>query len=224
MNERTPQTETSPLGERGSALILVLLLMLALSAIGMVALRDVARSIDQSGLYRVRTTSSMFADATTQFWISRSAGNAGEVWQSMYQGDGCRQEMAGKNASMTDREWAKLRSEIGGCALYKSDEDAFGDILDRGSGESGLFIDDQGNNRSFESQKQNSEFRVVARYPYEGNPPAGFSEDDYCFKMVTVGGEGQLGTFPQNWTETRQVGRGRAVFKGKIGPVPCKSQ
>lgn len=219
---KLPTHDDEGRGPRGSALILVLLVLLALSAIGMVALRDIARSIDQSGLYRVRTTSSMFGDGTAQFWLRRSAGNAGTVWQSMYQGDGCRAALAGKG-SMTDREWERLRSELGGCAVYKSTKaDTFGKILNTSTGETGLFIDDSGKYRSFESQKQESQFRILARYPFEGNAPEGFSGDDYCFKMVTFAAEGQLGEFPNNWTEPKQVGRGRAIFKGKIGPVPCE--
>jgi len=208
----------------GSALILVLLLMLALSAIGMVALEDVAASIDQSGVYRVRTTAEMFGDGAANFWMRRSAGNANSVWRSMRQGDGCRSRIAGATP-LTDREWRQLRSELGGCAIYDGSEDrSFGQILDPGSDETGLFTDDPGQHPSFESQKEESTFEVIARYPFEANAPSGFSEDDFCFKMVTVAAEGQLGAFPDDWDQLARVGRGRAVFKGKIGPVPCESQ
>lgn len=210
-------------GPRGSALLLVLLLMLGLSAIGMVALQDVAASVERSGNYRVRTTGSMFGDASANFWIRRSAGNAGDVWTSMRQGDGCRARVEGKT-TMTDREWRQLRSEMGGCALYDGAQDSFGNILDTTADETGLFTDGQGNYLSFESQKEDSTFEVIARYPFEANAPSGFSEDDYCFKMVTVASEGRLGTFSDSWDQIEQVGRGRAVFKGKIGPVPCESQ
>jgi len=197
--------------------------MLGLSALGMVALQDVAASVDRSGDYRVRTTGSMFGDASANFWIRRSAGNAGNVWTSMRQGDGCRAAIEGQT-TMTDREWRELRSEMGGCALYDGSKNSFGEILETNADESGLFTDSQGNHLSFESQKEDSTFEIIARYPYEANAPSGFSEDDYCFKMVTIASEGRLGTFADGWNKIEQVGRGRAVFQGKIGPVPCESQ
>lgn len=221
-NRQSLWTRTAP---QGSALVLVLLLMLALSAIGMLALQNITSSIEQSGVYRVRTTSGAFGDGAANFWARRSAGNAGDVWRSMRQGDGCRDAMAG-NTSMTQREWRELRSEIGGCARYDGSKNSFGQMLQTNADhESGLFTDDsKANHLSFESKKKNSTFEVIAQYPYEANPPSGFSEDDYCFKMVTVAAEGQLGELSDTWDQLEQVGRGRAVFKGKIGPVACESQ
>lgn len=205
-------------GERGSALILVLLLMLALSAIGMVALQNVTQSIERSGMYRVRTSGTGFSDGAASFWMRHSAGKAGDVVRQMGRGNGCL-----KRLDVSIQEWdADLGEKMNGCAWYTGGSDSFGDILADSTEETGLFTD--GSNDSFEVRTESTSFDVVVRDPFPAKRPAGFSDDDFCFKNVTVVSEGTIGELAGTWDEPQQIGRGRTGFLGKLGPLPCDSE
>jgi hypothetical protein len=202
---------------RGSALILVLLIMLALSAIGLVALRSISRSIQQSGMYRVRTTASVFSDAVSQFMTKRLGDKASSMMGAM---DRMQQmDMETLGTSMQKRR--QLVS--GGSPLVlrqrPGQQTNFDQVLNTRSGdESGLFTN--GTKPSFEGAEPSSGFDVIIRDPLGGIPVPGYS-DRYCFKKVTIATRADIGDFSQSWDKPRQVGLGRTVVEGLVGPVEC---
>lgn len=222
-SERTSPTGwRPPTDQGGSALVLVLLILLGLSAIGMVALSDVARSVQESGTFRARTTASTFSDAVSQFMAKRLGDKANTMLSAMKRFQEFDIQKAGGNISSRQQ-----LMDRGAVIEMKQDPGTtnrdFGKIFNTLSGdESGLFVDNSGNYRSFESREANTEFRVVIRDPVDGVPVPGYSER-YCFKKVTIAAEADVGDISSNWTEPRQVGVGRTVVEGLIGPVECGS-
>lgn len=212
IQRRAPDRRT-----RGSALILVLLIMLALSAIGLVALRGISRSIQQSGMYRVRTTASAFSDAVSQFMAKRLGDKASSMMGAM---DRMQQmDMETLGTSMQKRR--QLVS--GGSPLVfrqrPGEKTNFDQVLNTRSGEeSGLFTN--GTKPSFEGAEPDSGFDIVIRDPLGGIPVPGYS-DRYCFKKVTIATRADIGDFSQSWDKPRQVGVGRTVVEGLVGPVEC---
>jgi hypothetical protein len=209
-------------GERGSALILVLLILLALSAIGMVALQDVSRSVEQSGHYRVRSTASMFADSVAQFMSKRLGDKAGSIWNAM-------QTFQKNEVTDATKSFAQRSSEVTRGAYIKYTQDPgtekdFSSLLDSQDGETGLFTGGGTGDRSFESLAEESKFSVVIRDPVDGIPVPGYS-DRFCFKKVTVGTRAQVGKFGNatQMDQPRQVAVGQTVFEGLIGPLECGS-
>ena len=207
--------------QRGSALVLVLLILLALTAIGMVALKDVNRSIQQSGQYRVRAQAAAYADAVGQFMAKRTGDKANEYWNMM---ETTQDFDLRTNSSMDNRKnfatrgaFFELTQDPDNADDEKKDFRTLFDML--GGDESGLFVGSSGE-RSFESRHAGSEFSVIIRDPVDGIPAPGYS-NQFCFKKVTIAARAQLGELSDSWTQPRQVGVGRTVAEGLIGPMDC---
>ncbi|MFB6264298.1 MAG: hypothetical protein ABEL76_11845 [Bradymonadaceae bacterium] len=206
-------------GERGSALILVMLVLLALSAVGMIGLRNVSRSVDYSGDFRIRTTAQMFSDAAGSFISQRLGDKARQIWGAMERKQqlkledhlsklGTRESLVEQGAPLKLVQ-DRTENEVDFSTLLKAPKK---------SNETGLFSD--GQHRSFESAVGQTRFEVVIRDPLSGIPVPGYS-DRFCFKKVTVATKAKIGELKKNWDEPRQVGVGRTLFEGMIGPVEC---
>ena len=210
-------------GERGSALILVLLILLALSAIGMLALQDVTRSIQQSGQFRVRTTASTFSDAVAQFMHKRLGDKASQYWNMMKTGQEFDMsgtgstKMANRKQVATQGGWIKLQQIPGHSDDKKRD---FDNILGSSSDETGIFTGGSSTVSSFELNEKGTQFEVVIRDPVDGIPVPGYS-DKFCFKKMTVATRTQVGDMQDSWTRPRQVAEGRTMFEGLVGPMEC---
>lgn len=204
---------------RGSALILVLLILLALSAIGMVALRDVSRSVQHSGQFRVRTTAGIFSDGVAGFLSKRIGDKANHTWNKLQSFKGFDRNTMGTNWTSrkqieTQGGYLKYQQKPGGTA----DEQDFSSLLPVSGSESGLFTDGNSSHRSFESKEGGTEFRAVVRDPHDGIPLPGYS-DKMCFKKVTIATQAQIGNPQGSWSEPRQVGVGRTISEALIGPT-----
>jgi hypothetical protein len=203
---------------RGSALILTMLILLVLSAIGMVALADVGRSVKQSGVYRVRAQAQNFSEAAAEYVVRDSGERADAYWNMMERGqmnslDG----MAIGNRLATSRRGAFVRLD--------RDRDGTGHFNDLRAdtdwGETGLLTN--GTKSSFEAREGASEFSVIIRDPLDGPPAPGYS-DRYCFKKVTIASRGFVGEPDPEWTGAGMMAERRNAVETFIGPIECGSQ
>lgn len=216
-------------GQRGSALVLVLLILLALSAIGMIALKGVTRSLDQSGQFRARSNAQSLADAATRFMGMRFGNNPKRILEGMEQAQDLEREgsisrasggYSGSSAAVERRgKFLKLEQKPGGTT-------DFDDVLTSSTAgnlrETGLLYD--GTNPSFESKEGGAQFEVIIRDTLSGFPAPG-SGDEYCLTRVVIAAQGSVGPRDEDWSEPRQTGVGTGIFEAMVGPtdVGCDS-
>lgn len=200
---------------RGSALIVVLLVLLALTALGMVAMRTVGNSIDRSGTYRLRTAASAMSDGAARFFINAApkyAGTLNQVNRHSLRGSGLKSDQRQRRAS---------RGGIVRLEQPRTGSRAF-ELPDKNS-ETGLLTRDKNNTdyRSIEGMNPDSSFEIVVRNPSHAISKPGFS-DDFCFRKVTVASRAKLGNFSNSWDGISRVGQGRTVAEGFVPVTNCK--
>lgn len=226
--------------ETGSALILVLLISLVLSAFGIVALRDIAVGTQQSASFRTRTQAGMMSDSAVSAMAMRT-GNKAEHYLSLVD----RGSFGTEGATSTDAIYGVTGSGSGALGADRQayathggfvvfQHDAFdsggaGDLLPGQGGataayenESGLFTSGghatDGFN-SFESRDETS-WQVILRNVSAGFPAPGYS-NRYCFRRATLGASSQVGQISPTWNEPANVGRGIHAREIFLGPIPC---
>lgn len=199
--------------EQGSALILTMLILLVLTAVGMVALRDVARTVQQSGVYRVRTQSKTFTEAASEFVAQRAGDNAAGYWNKM------------ETSFKTDMGSASnrgARNDMGAMVTLNQNKGTgdFG-FLTNTNGETGLFHED-GKGASFEqaSNEDAHRFKTILRDPMDGIPVPGYS-GQFCFKKVTIGTESTVGQSDPDWNKSNMTANSQAGSEVLIGPIDC---
>ena len=209
--------------------MLVLLVLLSLSALGMVGMRNVTRSMHQSGTFRARAEANMYADAVGHFMAYQLGNRAKEIWGSMEKFKSMQREdyqggynkgsklMGRRNAEMEQGETMRFVYDD---TKGRNDLESF--INQSGSSQgSGLFTWKSGQ-QSFASSAQSTRFEIVIRNPVDMPAPSGYS-NEYCFKKVTIAVEAQVGNPDENWDEPRTVGVGRTLFETMVGPLQCQS-
>jgi len=195
---------------RGSALIVVLLVLLALTALGMVALRTVGQTLDRAGSHRVRASASDFSDAAARYFLQKApqfAGTLDQVTQS---------EMGGQ--SLANRKKLASRGGIVHLQQKRSGDRAF--TLPSSYDETGLLTDDKSAGRSVESMNSNSQFAVVVRNQSHPISKPGMG-DQYCYRKVTIAARATLGELKSSWDSVSRVGRGRTVAEGFVPVTNC---
>lgn len=202
---------------RGSALILTMLILLVLTAIGMVALKDVARTVQQSGVYRVRTQSETFTEAVSEFVSMRAGDNAEGYWNKM---ESDFDDQLGGTSS-TER---LARNDLGAMMELSQDNASTGDlkVLGDSTVETGLFYESSVDKASFEQapNEDTHRFRVILRDPMDGIPVPGYS-DQYCFKKVTVATETTVGEGDSEWKKANMIASSQSGAEVLIGPLDC---
>ncbi len=206
--------------ETGSALVLVLLVLLALSALGMVALQDVTRSLDHSGQFRARTNASALAEGASNFMGRKLGNNAKRYLGAMShlqdldrrgvaaRGGGERGDLTGRGKM---QRFVQSAEDSSARDFEQLNAQASGDLS-----ETGLYYD--GNNPSFESHEGQTRFEIIIRDPLSGFPLPGFDNDRYCFTRVTVAARGEVGNRTGAWNQTGQTGVGTGIFEAMVGP------
>ena len=203
--------------QRGSALILTMLILLVLTAVGMVALRDVARTVQQSGVHRVRTQSETFTGAVSEFVSKRAGDNAAGYWNKM---ESDFDEDLGL-ATASDRD---ARNDMGAMMVLSQDTASSGDlgVLGNSTVETGLFYESSVDKASFEQSpnEDTHNFRVILRDPMDGIPVPGYS-DQYCFKKVTIATETTVGQGDPEWNKSNMIASSQSGSEVLIGPIDC---
>ncbi len=225
--------------EQGSALILVVLLTLVLSAMSVVALRDIARTTSATSVYRTRTQAQMASDASVRIFTNFAGRQADQLFQaglaSMHD-DGASVE--GSFGSSTDIgididndgnvTWEEERRTLAvrGPVLILDDELLTSDcggsceqmLTSPGGDETGLFRNNV-TDLTFESQRT-TDWSIVMRDFVDGYPAVGYGEG-YCFKKALSASQARVGEVDQNWNNANNVGFSRHGMDTMLGPVPC---
>lgn len=222
--------------QKGSALILVLLISLVLSAFGIVALRDIAIGTQQSAGFRVRTQANQISNAGVDAFSMRT-GNKANHYLSILSGGAYGEDgttgttgIFGGNlsaATLTSSE-REAYATHGGFVFFDDasiNTSAAGLQLLPGAtaaaapyeNETGLFTTPGFN--SFEARDP-TEWRVILRNVSAGFPAPGYS-DRYCFRRGTVAASAQVGTHDPNWDQPTNVGLGIHATEVFLGPIPC---
>lgn len=223
---------------RGSALILTVLLTLILSAMAIVAMRDVARSVHQSGVFRTRLQADLMSESALQVYAKRSGDKANSVLSALRKGtagmsdDGTTgiygQDMrnVGSGAATLKDQRIAQATEGGHVEISSTTKGVREDFMTGTTGsESGLFLkpgDTTGAIHSFETQRD-SEWRVIIRDPTDGIPAPGFS-NRYCFKKVLIASDATVGVNDGDWNTVNNIANRRHAFDALLGPVECGYQ
>ncbi|MFB6351591.1 MAG: hypothetical protein ABEN55_15765 [Bradymonadaceae bacterium] len=201
---------------RGSALIIVLLVLLALSALGMVALQSVGDTLDRTGTYRVRSNADVFSASAARFFVGDLKRYAGKLSKAS------RQKISGASGNQRRRFGQmggyirlKQQSSVGSGSATRDFEQLSSGV---GDNESGLFTG--GSNESFEQKNAQSSFEIVVRNPSSPMERPGYS-GNYCFRKVTVAAQGRLGKLDSSWNAPAQVGQARTSVEGFVPVSQC---
>lgn len=203
--------------EGGSALILVMLILLVLTAVGMVALRDVARTVQQSGVYRVRAQSETFTGSVSEFVSERAGTYAKDYWNEMQKG--LENDMG--VATGTERD---ARNDMGAMMTLSQDTGSTGEMgmLGNSTAETGLFYEDSVSKASFEQapNEDTHDFSVILRDPMDGIPVPGYSSQ-FCFKKITIATDATVGQADDEWKKANMVASTQSGSEVLIGPLDC---
>lgn len=223
---RRPRLSAWVWGGRGSALIVALLVILALTAMGLVGLRNVTKELRAAGNHRLRKQASTAAESVATFAAARAGDNAENYWELMQHEQDQHKALLDELGLPTYKDELAvrgpvfIRSQVPGAS--DQDETFYSDSLNLGS-ETGLFRP-TGAPASFETKEQASNFDVVIRDTLDAIP-APLYGDDFCYRKVTVTGQTNLGNLDasnDDWNGAAAVARRRASVEALIGPVECE--
>ena len=232
MRDRRPPSLLGRRGERGSALILVMMILLVLSAVGMVALRDVSRTVQQAGAYRVRSQARTFSASAAEYATKRSGDDAKGFWQMMTKshvndlselGSGDRMGTArmGAFVKLTQRPGDSTTKETGFPELNTTTDET--GLFYNSANSAAVSFETKENQSAADDTEKNTSFTVVLRDPIDGIPAPGYSSN-YCFKKVTVASRARVGQTDPEWEGSNMVAETRTVSEALIGPIECGSQ
>lgn len=196
---------TSIHNERGAALIVAILVMLVLSALGMVALKSASDGNWLAGTYRVQSQSNSYSDAVVQYGLMRSGQRADSLDQ-----------MLKERARVDLIEGAGTISDVrrGGYQIFSPEEDP-------GDGKVTLYSE-LGAEGLVATPELDVAYNYIVRDPMPGPPAPGY-DDRYCFLAVSIGSEAIMGrgTAAEERQRRRLRSMGRHVTDTFIGPVEC---
>lgn len=220
--------------ERGSTLILVVLLTLILSASAIVVLRDVARTTQSSAVYRTRGQAQLTSSAANRMfgdWVGNKAGTLLDAMKNANYGSGGGDANiwgagAGGPGSFTDQQRREALAILGGQLDFNyadlSQPCGAGCtplITDYGDpDETGLFQVAAGD-ETFESRRT-ARWRVRMRDLADGFPAVGYS-GEFCFKKAVIAAESLVGRVDPLWNRANNVAQARHATDAMIGPVEC---
>ena len=220
--------------ERGSTLVLVVLLSLVLSASAIVALRDVARTTQAAGVYRTRAQAQLTSDSANRLfgdWVGLKAATLIDAaYKGTYGEESAGDDLFGGGSAVGTAVSAserRRRAAIIGAQLRFNYDDFWDDcgggctplIDDPGiAGETGLFTLADGES-SFETRRQ-AVWRVKLRDLADGFPAIGYS-GEFCFKKALVAAEARVGEVDADWGRSNNVAQSRHGTDAMIGPIKC---
>ncbi len=186
--------------ERGSALIIALLIIIALTGLGVVGLAHTTQELRPSGTTRYNKQAYYTSEAGMMAAMQRVGSNGEAYWRYM------------KKVARAERERA---GNAGAVPTYQFSSGEF-------AGAGSLFGT---SNQGFEGQQgTNASFTVRFGDPKDGPRPAGFSQE-FCFKRFTFRSTGMVGTaIPAaelDVNEAVQTGTARHVGSALVGPMLC---
>ena len=218
--------------ERGSTLILVVLLTLILSASAIVALRNVARSTQAASVFQTRNQAQLTSDSASRLfadWVGSKAGTLIDAMDRSMRGEtsgGAGDVFGARGGATPDEETRKTASIVGGSLQF-----SYSDLQSDCAGTCVPLIEDHSDPRetglfqlaageqTFETQRT-ARWRVTIRDLTDGFPAVGYS-NEFCFKKATIAAEAQVGRMDARWDRANNVSQARHGIDGMIGPVEC---
>lgn len=185
--------------ERGSALILALLCIIALTGLGLVGLKHTRFELRQANNNKFKTQAQYTAEAGLMAAMHRVGENGQVFWDYL------------------DRIQTVQRRELGQVNTVEYPLSS-GEFLTSnrvfGGGES-----------SFENEQgTDATFNVVFRDPRDGPRPAGFSKE-FCFKRFTFISTGRVGEAGDEnnlrWNDAVRTSSSRTISHAMVGPLLC---
>lgn len=198
--------------ERGAALIIALLVMLVLSAMGLVALRATSEGAWTAASHRMQSQSTAFSDSVVQFGTERTGLRAQSVYDVM------RQRADRDMRLAADDSIDALRR--GGYVVYVADNPEGGQASLDEEIPSGRLLE-TGDLRGIETE-MNVRYRFIVRDPIVGPPAVGFGEN-YCFNRVTVASEALVAS-GEGRSRRGRMSMSRHASEAFIGPIECGTQ
>lgn len=213
--------------ERGSTLILVVLLTLVLSASAIVTLQSVVRTTRAVSTYRTRTQAQLTSNAASRVFADYVGSKGPEYITGLSQslagttGGGDIGVVGAAHAAASTPTLAERTDAIttgGTFDLTQADLQTeflpgYGDPR-----ESGLFQLSAGET-TFETRRRVN-WRVRLRDLTDGFPAVNFGQG-FCFKKAVIAAEAQVGSIDGDWSRANNVAVSRHAIDGMIGPYPC---
>lgn len=213
--------------QRGSALVVVILVTLLLSALSIVAMRNVARSAQQASVFHTRNQSQNSSSAAVNLYAARAGDNAAQIVKGIKE-KGFGQAGGTSNVfSGTANEADRLATATAGGYLKRSDDDLVGllpestSLTSTSREQTGLFTNSALNNRSFEDGRS-GRFEVIVRDLVDGIPAVGFGEQ-FCFKKAFIASESRVGISTDDFGGINNVAYSRHGKEVLMGPIDCGS-
>ena len=170
--------------QTGAALIAVMLLTMVLSAVGLVAMQNTFDSLRLTGTYRMSRQAFETANTVLEFSSVREGDRALALSNRL---------SASNNLDAASAATPSERAQVieSGGSVSKGMTAYIGEAIlnDSGTGESGLFNDNGGAQRSNDSDQAmgNVDFEIIIRDPINGPPPRGSQSSLFCSKLLFIG-------------------------------------
>jgi hypothetical protein len=198
---------------RGATLVLVLLVMLGISALSVMALNSVSRSVEQSGVFRVRTQASQLSSsvATVTNLLMGQPGVASQVKNT--KADLIKLSRQGSGSYLD----SPLNTGLTGTYTTKYNDEFYNQLFQgAGTGTTGLLTDPGTSSKSFEDSLANHSFSAALEPSSPMQCGRGAADKKNCIRVVMYT-RSQLGQFSNNWKSTQQqVGVGRHIVESKV--------
>lgn len=213
-------------GQRGAALVLVLLIMLVLSGLGLVAMKATLDSSTLSGMHRLQLQAKSFSNAINQLGVMRS-GRSASTYHAQLQNLAGQPLAADDVQGVSDAELDMLRRR-GGFMIFSSDPNTSNpaeNTIGAGSGSVGSFLDGGDFVDSVEAENPVS-YAYIVRDMVAGPRVEGFG-DEFCFVVVDIGSQSNIGgvSLDDGMDAEERMRQpqalGRNVKRTMIGPVEC---
>lgn len=211
--------------QRGSALVLVVLLSLVLSALAIVAMRNVARSARQASVFHTRAQSQNTSSSAVNLYSQRAGDKAaGIVTAIKSKAFGESGGMAGTYGASANEADRLATATAGGFLLLTDDEltkvlPQAANLTSTSKEQTGLFTNSAGSNRTFEDERSSS-FQVIVRDLVDGIPAPRYS-GGYCFKKAFIATESRVGETNDDWDAIANVAYSRHGKEVLLGPIEC---
>ena len=198
--------------ERGAALIIALLVMLVLSALGLVALRATSEGAWVAASHRMNSQSAAFSDSVVQFGTERTGFRAQSVYSLMQQRVNREMRLSGDDSVDALRR--------GGYVVYVAGDPEDGQASLEGELPGGRLLE-VGELRGLETELA-VRYRYIVRDPLVGPPAPGFGEN-FCFNRVTVASETVVAV-GDGGTRRGRMSMSRHASEAFVGPIECGTQ
>lgn len=204
-----------PKSERGVALVIAILVMLVLSALGMVALQASLDGTWMAGTHRVYNQADSFSESVVNVGLYRTGTRADGTYSLL------RSQAEGELDGLSDGQARAAVLRRGGYRIFSPLEDPRDGKVSLYEMMGGARLLEGGGEGVESIPNMGVEFRYIVRDPMTGPSPPGFDEN-YCLVRMTIASEVLIGRNDGEEGQRRRLrGVGRNAADAFVGPVPC---